>query len=433
MNNTYYYLIEIFGNIVDISIFFYLVHIFFECKKSQNKRTFIILSVILISILSKFSHDALGNATIISLILIIIIVYLISKFFYNVNITRYLLIMCFFIVIIGIVEMSVTSFITVIYDLPKNTVFENNNIYRVIALLTSKTLLISLIFFVSKFPKIRYVQIIPYTYLIILMLILNFSVVTFSINIYSGKNIQKESIYIIILSIVSVIISIISIFIIQRIILYCNNELIWKDSENQYKNILKHYKEYEILNDKISAERHDFINHIIAIQEFAKNSQNKKIITYTNSLLKNTQKINKILKIKNKTISSLINYKLLLIEQYNIEFKQYINVPDIIHVDDVDISIILGNALDNAIEACKNSDDKLINIYINYEKNHLKIMIANTKSTPLIYIGNKIQTKKEDKKNHGFGLKNIARSVKKYDGYFNIKDNDDLFTLEVFI
>lgn len=433
MNDIYYYLFEIFANIVDISISYYLVHILFESKKFDNRKIYIFLSTIILSFLLKLSNDVLGNGSLESFFIILIIIYLFSKSFYEIKFSKFVLTMCFYIVIIAIIEMTVITCITIIFNLPKNILLENNNSYRIIALLTSKILLIFIAFLISRFSKLKHTQIIPYTSLMIFMLVLNFFIVYFSLHIYSRESVQIETFYIVVVSIVSIIISIISIFIIQKIISSYNKEIRWKNSEEQYKSILKYYKEYEQLNNKMSSERHDFTNHMIAIKEFAASNQNKKIIEYSNNLLENTKKMNKLLKIKNKTISALINYKSLLIEQYDIELKQFINVPESIHINDVDISIILGNALDNAIEACKKCDKRLIDIYINYKNEHLKIEISNTKSGSSIYKDNKIQTTKKDKKNHGFGLENIARAVKKYDGYFNIKDKDDLFILEIFI
>ncbi|WP_374937176.1 ATP-binding protein [Bacillus clarus] len=100
-----------------------------------------------------------------------------------------------------------------------------------------------------------------------------------------------------------------------------------------------------------------------------------------------------------------------------------------------DLCIILGNALDNAIEACKKVLDmnrRFIHIHIFRKKVYLIIKITNSRATERFVHEKKLfHTTKEDKINHGFGLQNINKTVQKYDGHLHIKTTDNTFYLSI--
>lgn len=102
-------------------------------------------------------------------------------------------------------------------------------------------------------------------------------------------------------------------------------------------------------------------------------------------------------------------------------------------LDDTDLCIIFGNAIDNAIESCgKNTyDNKIISIKINQQKHLLSILITNPVHQQPIIKNNMIITSKSDTVNHGFGLYSIKQTVKKYDGDFDISCSSNLFSLKI--
>ena len=113
-------------------------------------------------------------------------------------------------------------------------------------------------------------------------------------------------------------------------------------------------------------------------------------------------------------------------------FSEKIIIPEQLFVDPVDICIIFGNALDNAIEACEHvqSTDKRINLSIMYEKNMLVCKIVNTATKPASKF---LETIKENKKNHGFGIENIKTSLGKYNGIYTFEQSNEEFVLSFVI
>ncbi len=97
----------------------------------------------------------------------------------------------------------------------------------------------------------------------------------------------------------------------------------------------------------------------------------------------------------------------------------------------IDLSVILGNALDNAIEAVENlsEDQRSINLNIYFEMEYIVIKLNNMYNASII--NEDLSTTKEDTKNHGYGLGNIKFIVKKYDGILKINKENSEFKLNV--
>ena len=101
-----------------------------------------------------------------------------------------------------------------------------------------------------------------------------------------------------------------------------------------------------------------------------------------------------------------------------------------------DICTIFGNALDNALESVVMIPDpqkRLIHVSVSAQKNFIFINISNTLGTDLIESEDSLLTTKEDKKNHGYGLKGIRYAVGKYGGHAAYKAEDRWFRLNILI
>ena len=101
-----------------------------------------------------------------------------------------------------------------------------------------------------------------------------------------------------------------------------------------------------------------------------------------------------------------------------------------------DICTIFGNALDNALESVVMIPDpqkRLIHVSVSAQKNFIFINISNTLGTDLIESEDSLLTTKEDKRNHGYGLKGIKYAAGKYGGHVAYKAEDGWFRLNILI
>lgn len=96
----------------------------------------------------------------------------------------------------------------------------------------------------------------------------------------------------------------------------------------------------------------------------------------------------------------------------------------------VDVCIIFGNALDNAIEACERIEDgeKKIQLFLIERENKLLCHLTNT--TSLDSMKGVAKTSKSDQENHGFGLNNMREALAKYDSEPIIELKDGIFSLK---
>lgn len=103
-------------------------------------------------------------------------------------------------------------------------------------------------------------------------------------------------------------------------------------------------------------------------------------------------------------------------------------------LDIIDLCVLFGNAIDNAIEACSLiaiPTNKEINISVFQKKNLLMIIIENPVANKIVIKNNNIRSMKNDSINHGLGLYSIKNTVKKYNGYCDLKCSNNLFTLDM--
>ena len=109
-----------------------------------------------------------------------------------------------------------------------------------------------------------------------------------------------------------------------------------------------------------------------------------------------------------------------------IKYDVKLNISENINISSIDLSSILYNAIDNAIEACEKVKEKYILVSITADNKALKIIIENT-SLPVDIENNKIKTTKVDHRRHGYGIASIKRALKNNDGFITLNYQDGIF------
>ncbi len=202
----------------------------------------------------------------------------------------------------------------------------------------------------------------------------------------------------------------------------------------QYQNDLlqKHYDEVETMYRNMRGWRHDYKNHIAAMKIHLEQGNYDLLGNYLNELDKDLTSVDTVLKTGNVMVDAILNSKISLAQSKNINVDATAKVPEKIRVSDTDICVIIGNLLDNAIEACcklEISDKRFIRIYIGLLKQQLYISVSNSVGGEIKKAGKTYLTTKNE--NHGFGLKRIDKIVSKYGGYLNRQDETDVFATEI--
>ena len=201
-----------------------------------------------------------------------------------------------------------------------------------------------------------------------------------------------------------------------------------------YQNKLMKQQMDEIENIYMTMRgwRHDYHNHLQSLKGYLSLNKVDQMKNYLNELETDLDSIDTLYHSGNLQLDSILNAKLAIAEKGQIRIHCDASIPPQLHVSDLDLCVILGNLLDNAIESCrkiKDSDERFIRVYIGILKKQLYISITNaTSETVKQRTDHYFTTKRGD---HGHGLKRVDQVVKKYDGYLNRQNEPGVFATEI--
>lgn len=198
--------------------------------------------------------------------------------------------------------------------------------------------------------------------------------------------------------------------------------------EKQVEQQVEHYKKINKLTDDLREFRHDYKNHMICLQSLLNNKQYDEALSYVKSIT--NQEIldsNKFFS-GNQIADAILTDKNELAQKNNCKIIFDGSVSDEISVSN--LCTILSNALDNSIEACSKIDSD--------ETQIIDVKCVASELIQIIRISNPnldnnavTETSKADRKNHGFGLSNIRRTVERMDGQMIISGQYPTFVLEI--
>lgn len=197
----------------------------------------------------------------------------------------------------------------------------------------------------------------------------------------------------------------------------------------------EHMQEKETTMEQFRKSKHDLKHKLLYLLDMVKEKNYSNLEKYIEELVQYQSTDNLLIAhTDNFLIDAQVNYKYNEAARYGIAFKTEMNIPSSMPFDNADLCIILGNALDNAIEANTNQQVNNPNIYLKmkYKGESLVIVIENTFDGILKRDSKeRILTRKSDKSSHGFGLESIQNILLKYHGYMNIDVTDTIFKLTI--
>ena len=190
----------------------------------------------------------------------------------------------------------------------------------------------------------------------------------------------------------------------------------------QYLNLL------ENKNQQMRILAHDYKNHLAAIRELGKNDQ---VAEYIDKLTDEFKSTGSTCNSGNHTLDIIINKYSTECELKHIDFEYNTKLSNLSFVDDFDLVTILGNALDNALEAATASTEKKIVVSTKKVNTYDTIIISNSCDT----VPDKNLKTSKKKGEHGLGLKSISKTIKKYGGDFEweYNDSDKIFTITIML
>lgn len=190
-----------------------------------------------------------------------------------------------------------------------------------------------------------------------------------------------------------------------------------------------YYKQIEESNKKVRMIKHDLKNKMITIMS----SKNQSIILEEiKKIIGELDESDKNIYTKNVIVNTILNNKVSLAQKKNVRMKIVVLIPQNLNIQYSDAGILIGNLLDNAIEACEliSFQERWISIEMQYKKSKLIFKICNSKKAE------KVNLNRSHKKNsieHGLGIESVKSVINKYDGIIEFLDHGESFETSVIL
>jgi len=205
--------------------------------------------------------------------------------------------------------------------------------------------------------------------------------------------------------------------------------------QEMHKRQLNYYQEVNKSAKKLQKSEHDFKKHLLIIKELAKEGKKEELDRYIGELEQLNSKPAVIIDGKNAIVSGQLTYAKARCDENEIKFE-YVLAYHQINILPVDLNVILGNILDNAVEASIKAKDVMkrkIKLSIQESKDMIMIGCQNYYDGIIKWRGEQILTNKNDIRNHGIGISNIKEAAKRYDGDVTIELAENNFSIHVLV
>lgn len=218
---------------------------------------------------------------------------------------------------------------------------------------------------------------------------------------------------------------------ISQVLLDKTDKLLIEQQNKYYINQLELMK---LSLESTKTIKHDLKNHISSLYTLAENYKREEILKYLSEVIKGIDNQEGLATTGNVVIDSIINFKLQEANKKGVSVNLDLNIPKELGMSQFDITVILGNLIDNSLDAVRKLNrNRYINIRMKYTKGRLILELNNSYDGTLIKKNNRIVTSKEDINNHGLGLKSVKRVLERYDGTMKIKYDDKQFNIILLI
>lgn len=187
--------------------------------------------------------------------------------------------------------------------------------------------------------------------------------------------------------------------------------------------------------DDQKKKEHEFRNHLVVINDLLLRRNNEKAMDYIRELTDRSDENTDVIDTNHPIVNAIINTKYK--EALEKDIYMVFDVCDMsdISISDREITVIISNLLNNALEASekKLSEDAFIKLMMRKENNSLFISVINSYLGSVILSNGVYHSTKEDASGHGFGLKNITDIVNKYHGDCVIRSDNGQFKVIISI
>lgn len=186
-----------------------------------------------------------------------------------------------------------------------------------------------------------------------------------------------------------------------------------KSELNRLQTEQSYYQILDQQNQQLMIYAHDAKKHLAAIQALNDDPQ---ISSYVKKLSEQLADYTRNCHSGNKLLDVMLHKYTIDCEMRGIQFEYDVKVCNLSQLDDIDLVAILGNLLDNAVTAAEKSAEKTVSLNTVHRNSYSIIILGNSCDTPPKQSGSRLISTKSDTSLHGFGLKSVEKTIRKYQG-----------------
>lgn len=431
------YLMEIIllmNNIVGLYLFIRFISCILTKKRiNEVSRRLGLVAILIASTLININLDNLVS----NLFILLAINYFIGEFYYIGKRHVKLIAAVFFIVFSIVSELFTAVIFGLLFDASIIGV-KGNPMLLFLGGVVSKFLLILMVEIVVKFSKRKASDVSLKSWLLIMSIPLASIILAVSV-VYEPivNNVFSDTAVVACLAILYI--NIISFYLFDHIIAQIHENNIVKFRQKQL--ILQHHQFENIISgyENVKRVRHDMLGHLITIKEYLKLNKVEGAINYIGKLNHEIDFIKQGIFSENISVDAIVNNRMAKANELGIKTIIDIVIPNSLNVDDLDLCVIIGNLLTNAIEACQGINggkSKYIKFIMKYKRESIIIETINSYNSQTVKeLNGKFASSKtfRDKGEYGMGLSNIESVSKKYNGILDIDRDKNEFIVKIVI
>lgn len=377
-------------------------------------------------IINSFTGDVSSDATYFRTMIYTFIIFILSFFYACSFFQRILIVMCFNVILT--ISEGITSYIithvsdinATPYSIPESSFIA----ISLIVTLMSFLLIMVLCIFVGRTTEIHSVT---YTLLLLLIPVLSESI-ALTPSFFSFQYSNPDAYLLLIFFLL--IINIANYILLNNVLKAESLEQTEKQLRNQITYQHQKYTQLSEAYRSIRSFMHDTKKHLFYIEKCVNDKEYDKIIPYSKETMKDLESRYCRINTGNLVIDAFISNYILQTSQHGIDLTTNLKIDcNTIPIDDYHLTIILGNLLDNALNACLQQNYGKINIAIQTVENTFTIYITNTYIIPPDE--NPLENIEEIDFIHGYGLKNVKNSVAACGGIILINYEKSIYSVSI--
>ena len=425
--------------ILAVEIICYLIFfgIFARGKKIKVKQK-ISAICLLISIVYVCVHF-LKNYTIVKLLMIMLTMLIVIRFLYEISAVKTIILTLLIQGIIGVIDYIVIMIVTARYN-NIDILEDSTDLIGVLVIIASRIILFLFLIIIKRISVIKKKNVIDmsnkeWLQFLIFPIFTLITVIVMTNSMVTSYHEDIVNVYYVIAIVLIVL---------NMVVFHLINEILENSQRIREADVLKQQsigqlELYNSLRKNYDIQRkrtHEYKNQIMCIDSLLKKKNYNKLEEYINSIFDKLDGQLDMVDTNNEVVNAVINAKYYEALQNDVLFILKINDLSHIKVSDEDIVTILSNLLDNAIEAAGQCeiDKRTVGIKLLYEDDVLSIAVSNSyKTEPEIMEDGYMQTIKDDKEQHGLGIRNVVATLEKYNAEYILDYKNGEFVFSIII